>query len=55
MARRTPVQLALLAVGLAAWAWGQRVDDQRLVWLGIAFLAAATLLRFAKRRESDHN
>ena len=53
MARRTPIQLALLAVGLIAWAYGQRSDDQRLVWLGIAFLVLATLLRFAKRRDMD--
>ena len=53
MARRTPIQLAFLAVGLVAWAYGQRADDQRLVWVGIAFLVVATLLRFTKRRETD--
>lgn len=55
MARRTPIQLALLAVGLISWAYGQRADDSRLVWLGIGFLAVAMLLRFAKRRETDRS
>ncbi|HXD49129.1 MAG TPA: hypothetical protein VN600_10160 [Gemmatimonadaceae bacterium] len=55
MARRTPIQLAFLAVGLIAWAYGQRTEDQRLVWLGIAFLIVATLLRFARRREADRH
>jgi hypothetical protein len=52
MARRTPIQLAFLAVGIAAWAYGQRTDDERLVWIGIAFFAVAALLRFFKRRET---
>jgi hypothetical protein len=55
VARRTPIQLALLAVGLLTWAYGQRSDDQRLVWLGIAFLIVATLLRFTKRRDVDRS
>ncbi|MFI5227882.1 MAG: hypothetical protein ACHQWU_02365 [Gemmatimonadales bacterium] len=53
MARRTPIQLAFLAVGFAAWAYGQRTSDQRLVWVGIAFFAVAVILRFFKRRESS--
>ncbi len=50
MPRRTPIQIALLVVGLGAWGWGVRIDDHRLEWVGIAFFAAATLLRVFKPR-----
>jgi hypothetical protein len=52
MARRTPIQLALLAVGLVVWGYGQRVDDGRLQMIGIVFFAAATLLRLFKNRDT---
>jgi hypothetical protein len=51
MPRRTPIQLALLAVGLLAWAYGQRSDDSRLTYVGLAFFAAAFVLRFLKPRD----
>ncbi|HEY5060989.1 MAG TPA: hypothetical protein VII52_05595 [Gemmatimonadaceae bacterium] len=51
MPRRTPIQLALLAVGLIAWAYGQRIDDARLTYVGVAFFATAFLLRFFKPRD----
>jgi hypothetical protein len=47
--RRTEIQLALAAIGLVVWGYGARVDDRRLQWIGIAFFAAATVLRFFKR------
>ncbi|HEY4131311.1 MAG TPA: hypothetical protein VGM50_11880 [Gemmatimonadaceae bacterium] len=57
MTRRTEIQLALLVMGLIVWGYGQRSDDGRLTWVGIAFFAAATILRFSKRKpppdESD--
>ena len=53
MTRRTEIQLALLVVGLIVWGYGQRTDDERLRWIGIAFFAAAFLLRFAKRKQAD--
>ncbi len=52
MARRTEIQLALLLVGLVVWGYGQRVDDGRLRGIGIAFFAAATLLRLFKGRDT---
>ena len=48
--RRTEIQLILAAIGLVVWGYGARVDDHRLEWIGIAFFAAATALRFFKRR-----
>ena len=51
VARRTEIQLALLVVGLVVWGYGQRIDDGRLMVVGIAFFAAATLLRLLKKRD----
>ena len=51
--RRTEIQLALAAIGLVVWGYGARVDDRRLQWIGIAFFAAATALRFFKKRPDD--
>lgn len=50
---RTTAQVALLVVGLIVWGYGQRVDDEILRWIGIGCFAAATLLRFVKRRRRD--
>jgi hypothetical protein len=51
--RRTEAQLALLVIGVIVWGYGQRVEDNRLTWIGLAFFAAATLLRFFKRKPAD--
>ena len=51
MKRRTEAQLALLLVGVVVWGYGQRTEDNRLTWIGLGFFAAATLLRFAKRKD----
>lgn len=51
--RRTEIQLVLAAIGLAVWGYGVRVDDPRREWIGIAFFAAATVLRFFKKRPDD--
>jgi hypothetical protein len=48
VARRTPVQLALAAMGLIVWGFGARTDDEFLTWIGIGFFAVAFLLRFWK-------
>jgi hypothetical protein len=59
--RRTPgprqrsllhAKVALVAVGLGTWLYGYRVDDDRLTWLAIAFLAAAFLLRLVPERSA---
>ena len=48
MKRRTEAQLALLVIGVIVWGYGQRTDDNRLTWIGLAFCATATVLRFLK-------
>jgi hypothetical protein len=50
MTHRTEAQLALLVIGVIVWGYGQRVEDNRLTWIGIVFFAAATALRFFKRK-----
>ena len=50
MKRRTEAQLALLVMGVIVWGYGQRTDDNRLTWIGLAFFASATILRFFKRK-----
>ena len=57
MTRRTEVQLALLAIGVIVWGYGQRIEDSRLTYIGLAFFVAATVMRFIKRRDdgSDQN
>jgi hypothetical protein len=49
VSRRSQVQLVLLVVGVITWGFGQRIDDSRVRWAGIACFAVATALRFAKR------
>ena len=51
MPRRTPIQLALLGAGMVVWGYGQRTDDSRLTYVGLAFFAAAFLLRFMRTKE----
>jgi hypothetical protein len=46
----TAVKVGLAAVGLVVWGYGVRVDDPLIRWVGIAFFAAAVLLRFWSRR-----
>jgi len=57
MTRRTEIQLALLAIGVIVWGYGQRIEDTRLTYIGLAFFVAATAMRFLKRRDdgSDQN
>ena len=50
MTRLTTAKLALAAIGIIVWGYAVRVDDPRLRLVGIAFLAAAVLLRFLRRR-----
>ena len=53
MKRRTELQLALLLMGLIVWGYGQRTDNSRLTWIGLGFFAAATILRFFKKRSEQ--
>jgi len=47
---RTLIQLALLLIGIIVWGYGARVDEPRLTWIGIAFFAAAVVLRLLRGR-----
>ncbi|HTE47447.1 MAG TPA: hypothetical protein VK636_19555 [Gemmatimonadaceae bacterium] len=55
MTRRTQAQLALLVAGLVVWAYGQRSESPPFQYVGIGCFAVATLLRFARKRDSDSN
>ena len=50
MTHRTQIQLVCVIIGLVVWGYGQRIDDSRLTWIGLGFFAAATILRFFKKR-----
>jgi hypothetical protein len=50
---RTEIQIALVIVGVIVWGFGQRTDDVRFQYAGIACFAMATLLRWAKRHEDS--
>ena len=53
MTALTQLKLGLALIGLILFGYGMRVEDGRMRWIGIAFLAAATVLRFIRpRRES---
>ena len=45
------MRLAIAAVGVAIWAYANRVDNVTARWVGIAMLAVAVLLRFAPVRK----
>jgi len=53
MARRTEIQIALLVAGVIIWAVGQRMEVVPLQWAGIACFAAATALRFFKKKSGE--
>jgi hypothetical protein len=50
MTTLTWVRFVLAAIGMIVWAYGFRVDDATIRWVGIALLAVAVLLRFAPHR-----
>jgi hypothetical protein len=50
MTTLTWVRFGVAVIGIAVWAYGFRVDDPRIRWVGIACLAVAVLLRFWARR-----
>lgn len=47
------LKLACAVVGLLVWGYGYRVDSPTLRWIGIAFLAAAVILRLVPKRLRD--
>lgn len=54
MTNLTKLQLGLAIIGLILFGYGARVDEVRLRWIGIGFVALASALRFLKpRRQPD--
>ncbi len=52
MTALTAAKVALAAIGILVWAYGVRIDDRPITWIGIAFLVGAFLLRFVGRHRS---
>ena len=50
MTRLSHLKLGLAAIGIILFGYGVRAEDTRFRWLGIAFLAAAAILRFLRPR-----
>jgi hypothetical protein len=44
------IRLGLALIGVALFGYGIRVNDDRLRWIGIGFLAASALIRSWRRR-----
>jgi hypothetical protein len=49
----TRLKLIIVLVGLAIWAYGLRINNRMLMWVGMGFVIVAFLLRFAPRRGSN--
>ncbi|HMC55364.1 MAG TPA: hypothetical protein VKH19_09355 [Gemmatimonadaceae bacterium] len=56
MTRYLVLKLALAAIGVILLGYGMSVNDPRIRWIGIAFLAAAVLTRFLPKhlRSGDY-
>ncbi len=50
MSTLTWAKVALAVIGVLIWAYGVRVDERPITWIGIGFLVAAFLLRFVGRQ-----
>ena len=52
MSALTQLKVGLAFIGLVLFGYGIRADSERMRWIGIAFLAAAAVLRFVGPRSS---
>lgn len=50
MTKLLTARLVLLAIGIAVWGYGYRVENERTRVAGMAVLAIALLLRFVPKR-----
>ena len=50
MDRVSVLKIACALAGVGIFAWGVRSEDKIIRWVGIAFVIAAFLLRFARKR-----
>jgi hypothetical protein len=46
----TWTRLGIAAIGMLIWAYGYQANDNVILWVGIAFLAVALVLRFVGPR-----
>ena len=53
MDRVTVLKIAFALAGVGIFAYGVRSEDSVVRWVGIAFVIAAFLLRFVKKRQSE--
>jgi uncharacterized membrane protein len=53
MDRVNVAKIAFALAGVAIFAYGVRSEDAVVRWVGIAFVVAAFLLRFVKKRVPD--
>ena len=53
MDRVTVLKIACALAGIGIFAYGVRTEDAIVRWVGIAFVVAAFLLRFVKKRETE--
>ena len=49
MSSLTRAKFALALIGMILFGYGVRVDDDRLRWMGIGFLAVSLILRWWRR------
>ena len=46
----TRVKLGVVLIALIIWAYGFRADNRTLMWIGMALVVVAFLLRFVPQR-----
>ena len=50
---RSEIQVVLLVIGMIVWGYGQRSENTTLQFTGLGFFAAATALRFFKKKPPE--
>jgi hypothetical protein len=50
MKRLLLARLALTAIGIVVWGYGNATNQARFMWAGMGILAVALVLRFVPRR-----
>ena len=53
MNRIALVKIVLAVIGIGIFAYGVRVDDRAIRWVGLAFVLLAFVLRFARRKPPE--
>ena len=53
MDRVTVAKVAFALAGIGIFAYGVRAEDSVVRWVGIAFVVAAFLMRFVKKRTPE--